>query len=647
MSAESIVVGSIQRNIAARLKQQRLGSFAAILGDPRNAPRIERTFLFAILGITAILYAWNLDMNGWANPYYSAAAQAGAADWKAWFFGSADAGNLVTIDKTPLSVWVMGLSVRIFGLSSWSILLPQVCMGIATTWLIYKIIRTNHSAAPALFGAAVYASIPVVVLMSRFNNPEPLMGLLVVASVYCTVKAIGNGRWRWFLFAGALLGFAVMAKQVQALFVVPSLIIGVAVTGSGSLKRRAVRLAGALGMLLVTGGWWMVAVELTPASQRPYVGGSAGNSALQLTTGYNGLARFAQFTNQDGVAVPSESASLFGTFKAGLARLFSADFAPEAGWLLFPSLACAVVILVLKGASGPQRYSPTALIASTWLLTVVAVLTMAGTMVHSYYTFSFAAPMAVVLPLGLLQLWNARGRPVSRLMGSVVIGATGYLASRILEYSHSWPPGWQLAVPATAVVAGVLWWLPINRKIAILLPVAASLLIGPAMTNLYTINTPQGGTNPLSGPSSAVEGSLSKRFEAALRGEDLRSLHLAFGAPPSPELVQRLGGIDGPAVTWAAMTVTAQNAALYQLESRRPVAALGGWLGLDPAPTLDQFKKLAAEGRIGLFIDQPELLREQAMGRETEKIVEWIRAHFVAVEVGEQVVYDMRSIPLP
>jgi 4-amino-4-deoxy-L-arabinose transferase-like glycosyltransferase len=600
------------------------------------------------LAITAILYLWNLERNGWANPYYSAAAQAGASDWKAWFFGAADAGNLITVDKTPLSVWVMGLSVRAFGLSSWSILLPQVCMGIATTWLIYKIIRRSYGAYVALFGAAIYASTPVVVLMSRFNNPEAIMGLLVVGAVYFTVRALEDGRWRWFLIAGTLLGCAFMAKQVQALFVLPSLILGGAVAGSGSLRGRAVHLAGALGMLVIAGGWWMVVVELTPYSHRPYIGGSSGNSALQLTTGYNGLARFAQFTNQGGVAVPSESPSLFGTFKAGLARLFSADFAPEAAWLLFPSLACAMVLLVLRDPSARPRYSPLMLVASTWLLTVVGVLTMAGTMVHSYYTFSFAAPMAIVLPLGLQQLWKSRSRPVTRLLGSVVVCATGYLASRILEYSNSWPPGWQLVVPATAAVAGMLWWLPtVNRKLAILLPVAASLLIGPVMTNLYTINAPQGGTNPLSGPPSAVEGSLSKRFEAARSDEDLRSLHLAFGAQPSPELVQLLEGIDSATVTWAGMTVTAQNAALYQLESRRPVAALGGWLGLDAAPTLDQFKEMVGEGRIGIFIDQPELLREQAIGRETGRIVEWIRAHFAAAKVGPHVIYDLRTSPLP
>ncbi|WAJ31726.1 glycosyltransferase family 39 protein [Arthrobacter sp. FX8] len=603
--------------------------------------RREGAALGVLLLATAVLYLWRLDANGWANPYYSAAAQAGAMDWTAWFYGSADAGNLVTVDKTPLSVWIMGLSVRLFGLSSWSILLPQTLMGVTTTWLIYKTIRTTSTPHVALLGAAVYATTPVVVLMSRFNNPEPLMGLLVVAAVYFAVKAIEDGRWRWFLLCGAALGFGFMAKQIQALLVVPSLILAVLFLGTSPLGARIMRLVGAFAVLLVTAGWWVLIVELVPASQRPYIGGSANNSALQLTMGYNGIGRFAQFTNHDGVPVPSESQSLPNTIIAGFSRLFSADFAPEAAWLLFPSLACALVLLVLRDPSSRQKTSATALIASTWLITVVGVLAMAGTMVHSYYTFSFAAPMAIVLPLGLRQLWTSRHRLVSRAIGSVVIAATGYLASKILEYSHDWPPGWQLLLPVGCFAASLLWLLPQGKtRMAILLPVALSLLMGPAVTNLYTVSTPQGGTNPLSGPPSAFDGSLSKRFEAARQGEDLRSLHLAFGAPPNPELVQLLRANTGDE-TWAAMTVTAQNAALYQLESRRPVAALGGWLGLDPTPTLEVFQNLVAQGHIGYFIDQPGLLAEQKVGKEAETILQWIHENFIPTKLGAETIYDL------
>lgn len=607
----------------------------------RNSRFAEPASLAVLLSVTALLYTWRLDQNGWSNPYYSAAAQSGATSWIAWLYGSADAGNLVTIDKTPMSVWIMALSVRLFGLSSWSILLPQALMGVTATWLVYKTIRTTSTPHVAFLGAAVYATTPVVVLMSRFNNPEPLMGLLVVAAVYFAVRAIADDRWRWFLLCGAALGFAFMAKQIQALLVVPSLILAVLFLGTSPLGRRMIRLVGAFAMLLVTAGWWVALVELVPASQRPYIGSSANNSALQLTTGYNGLARFAQFTNQDGVAVAGEQQSLLSTFIAGFSRLFNADFAPEAAWLLFPALACAVVLLALRDPTVRQRYSPIALIGSTWLITVVGVLSLAGTMVHSYYTFSFAAPMAVVLSLGLHQLWKGRYRPVTRVIGSVVIAATGYLAHKILEYSNEWPPGWHLLLPAASVLASLLWLMPSGKpKMAILLPVALSLLMGPAMCSLYTVNTPQSGTNPLSGPPSSFDGSLSKRFEAARQGADLRSLQLAFGSPPSQELVRMLRG-DKPKETWAAMTVTAQNAALYQLESGRPVAALGGWLGLDSVPTLGEFKELVAEGRIGYFIDQPELLKMQKVGNETAAIVKWIRESYAQTTVGSETVYDL------
>lgn len=619
-----------------------------LLGHLKNAGHShfrERSALVVLLGLTAFMYLWRLDENGWANPYYSAAAQSGAADWKAWFFGSADAGGLITIDKTPLSVWVIGLSVRAFGLNSWSILLPQVLMGVVTTWLIYKIIRNSHGAAAALFGAAIYASMPVVVLMSRFNNPEPLMGLLMVAAVYFAIKAIEKDRWHWFLVCGAALGFAFMAKQVQAFLVLPGIVFGVLLFGSGPVRRRINRLLGAMGMLVATGGWWIAVVDLWPATQRPYMGGSAGNSALQLTTGYNGLARFLRFSNEGGAPVSAESQSPLEALRGGLSRLFNADFAQEAAWFIFPSLACAVILLILRQPSERSKSSPLAVISSAWFLTVVGVLTFAGTMVHTYYTYSLAAPMALVIPLGFSMLWKGRQRPVTRLIGSAVILSSGYLASQILDYSDSWPPGWHAAILAAGAAAGVLWGLPAMRMEAtVLLPVAVSILMGPVMTDLYTINTPQAGTNPLSGPPSNVIGSLSQKFMAARDGKDLRTLQIAFGAPPDAALVQAMGA-NTEVQTWAAVTVTGETAALYQLDSRKPVAALGGWLGLDPAPTLDRFKALVAEGRIGLFIDQPELLDRQTVGDETTKVVEWVRDNFVPERIGSQTVYDLRQRP--
>ncbi len=295
---------------------------------PEEDERWERPALLAFLTATAVLFLWGLDANGWANPYYSAAAQAGSQDWKAFFFGSLETGNLITVDKTPLSLWVMSLSVRLFGLSSWSILVPQALMGVATSFLIYRIIRGGFGPRTALFGAAVYATTPVVFLMSRFNNPEPLMGLLTVASVSMTLKAMESARLRKFALGGLFLGLAFMAKQVQALLVLPALCLTVLAFGNGGISQRIRQLLVAGGTLLATGAAWLVTVDLFPSEHRPYIGGSVNNSAIELTMDYNGLARFVEIPmNAQGDRASNaknDAVELVG----GLPRLLNGNFCP-------------------------------------------------------------------------------------------------------------------------------------------------------------------------------------------------------------------------------------------------------------------------------------------------------------------------------
>lgn len=85
----------------------------------------ESAPLLGLLALTAALYLWALSRNGWANQYYAAAEQAGSHSWKAFLFGSLDASNYITVDKPPASLWLMELSSRAFGFSSFSMLLPQ------------------------------------------------------------------------------------------------------------------------------------------------------------------------------------------------------------------------------------------------------------------------------------------------------------------------------------------------------------------------------------------------------------------------------------------------------------------------------------------------------------------------------------------
>ena len=169
-----------------------------------------------------MLYLWGLGASGWANSFYSAAAQAGSASWKALFFGSSDAANSITVDKPPAALWIMALSVRIFGLSSWSMLVPQALEGVAAVGLLYPTVRRTSGPAAGLLAGAVLATTPVAALMFRFNNPDALLVLLMVAGAYCLVRALETASTRWLVLVGVLTGFGFLTKMLQALLVVPA-----------------------------------------------------------------------------------------------------------------------------------------------------------------------------------------------------------------------------------------------------------------------------------------------------------------------------------------------------------------------------------------------------------------------------------------
>src|SRR5436305_5243135 len=184
-------------------------------------PPWARPALLALLGATALLYLWGLGASGWANAFYSAAAQAGSKSWTAMFFGSSDASNFITVDKAPAAVWVMDVSVRLFGLNPWSILVPEALAGVASVGLLYATVRRAARPGAGLLAGAVLAATPAAALMFRFNNPDALLALLLIGSAYAVTRAVETGRTRWLVLAGTLVGFGFLAKMLQALLVLP------------------------------------------------------------------------------------------------------------------------------------------------------------------------------------------------------------------------------------------------------------------------------------------------------------------------------------------------------------------------------------------------------------------------------------------
>ena len=367
-------------------------------------PRWARPGLLALLAGTAVLYLWGLGSSGWANSYYAAAAQAGTQDWKAWLFGSLDAGNAITVDKPPAAMWVMGLSGRLFGFNAFTMLLPQALMGVAAVAVLYFTVKRSSGPGAGLIAGAVLALTPVATLMFRYNNPDALLVLLLVVAAYCTVRAIENGSTRWMALTGCVVGFAFLTKMLQAFLIVPGLALAFLVAAPiGMWKRLGALLVGGATMV-VSAGWYIALVSLWPADSRPYIAGSTDNSLLQLALGYNGIQRIAG--GEGGMAAAPVVAmvlavrggNMFFGGEPGIGRMFGPSFGTEASWLL-----PAALIGLLAGLWLTWRTARTGqvraglLLWGGWLLVTGAVFSFMDGTVHPYYTVALAPAIAALV----------------------------------------------------------------------------------------------------------------------------------------------------------------------------------------------------------------------------------------------------------
>jgi 4-amino-4-deoxy-L-arabinose transferase-like glycosyltransferase len=478
-----------------------------LLRGPESDPRWARPALLGLLALTALLYLWDLTRNGWANDFYSAAVQAGTKSWKAFFFGSFDSSNFITVDKTPASLWVMELSGRVFGFSQWSMLVPQALEGVASVAVLYAAVRRWFGPAAGLIAGLVLALTPVAALMFRFNNPDALLVLLMTAAAYALVRAIENGRTRWLVFCGVLLGFAFLTKMLQAFLVVPG--FAVAYLWAGPPRRLLRRLWQTVLMgagIIVGAGWWVLIAELTPAADRPYFGGSTDNNILQLAIGYNGLGRLTG--NETGSVGGGPGGTGWGG-ATGLVRLFQTEFGGQISWLLPAALICLGAMLwVSRRAARTDRIRAAALLWGGWVIVTGLVFSYMAGIIHPYYMIALAPGIGALVGIGAVALWDKRLGWAGRAVVAATVLVTAVWSYVLLDRTPDWLPWLRWVVllagvlGACAVLAG--GWLASWRRL-VLLPVGLAMvagLAGPAAYTLDTVNTAHTGAIPSAGPET-------------------------------------------------------------------------------------------------------------------------------------------------
>ncbi|MFJ8931902.1 glycosyltransferase family 39 protein [Streptomyces sp. NPDC102364] len=475
-------------------------------GRPED-PRWARPAFLGMLLVIAAAYFWNLSASGYANSFYSAAAQAGSESWKAFFFGSSDAANAITVDKPPAALWPMGLSVRLFGLNSWAILAPQVLMALATAGVLYGAVRRRFSAAAGLIAMVVLATTPVAALMFRFNNPDALLALLMTVTVYCVVRAMEHGRTKWLIWAGVAVGLAFLTKTLQAFLILPPLAILYAVFAPVRVRKRFGQLALSAVAMIVAGGWWVAIVELWPASSRPYIGGSQNNSFLELTFGYNGLGRI----NGEEAGSVGGGGGVGGTGQwgeTGLTRMFNSEIGSQISWLIPAALILFVAGVVLTWKAKRTDTARAAFLAwgGSLLMTGLVFSFMAG-IFHQYYTVALAPYIAAVIGMGATVLWEERSRITASATLGVSVAATAVWGYVLLGRTSDYLPWLRWAVLIGGLVAGLglAFVGRFNRRLALSaagLGLVASLAAPTAYT-ISTLNTGHTGSIVTAGPSGA------------------------------------------------------------------------------------------------------------------------------------------------
>ncbi len=567
----------VQRGRAARLLRGRPG-------DPAWA----RPALLGLLLATAVLYLAGLSRSGYANEFYAAAVQAGTKSWKAFLFGSLDSSNFITVDKTPASLWVMELSGRAFGFSSWSLLVPQALEGVAAVGVLYATVRRWSGPAAGLIAGAALALTPVATLMFRFDNPDALLVLVMTLAAYTITRAVESGLTRWVALTGALLGLGYLTKMLQAFLVLPAFALVYLWAGPPALGKRLWQLLAGLAALVAAAGWWVAIDLLTPAADRPYVGGSTDNNILQLTFGYNGLGRLTGSESSAGGGTAGRLAegaarlggsaaraggapsggggggSLFGG-ATGITRLFRSDMGSQISWLI-PAALIALAALAWLSWRSPRtdKTRAAALLWGGWLVVTGVVFSYMSGIIHPYYTVALAPAIAALAGIGAVALWRIRSTWAARVILASTLLITAAWAWVLLDRSAGWFPWLRVAIAIAAAAAAALILAGPSlrpatargRAVLAIAPLSLALIAGlggPLAYSIDTAATAHTGSIPTAGPSGAgsaggpggglpAAGTFPGRAGSSGTGQSAAGAAPASGTAPSSGSAPSSGG---------------------------------------------------------------------------------------------------------
>jgi 4-amino-4-deoxy-L-arabinose transferase-like glycosyltransferase len=577
--------------------------------------RLHHLALAGVLVIAAVLDTHRLSQNGYGNIFYSAGDKSMLRSLHNFFFVSFDPGGLITVDKPPLALWLQALSARLFGFTPLSLLLPEAIIGVLSVALLYRVLARRLGGWAGVAGALALAVFPSFVAITRTNNVDALLILLMILSCDAALSACESGRWRTLLWSGALVGLAFNTKTLAAYLIVPGIALGYLLCAPGAWSRRLVQLLAAGAVMVLVSAAWMAVVELTPASKRPFVGSSTNNSETGLTFSYNGFGRVGGQTGGPGQipvgagGVGKRVAAGAGTGGAGTGanavhtskapappptflpngrernpiafggpvgplRLFGKGLGDQGAWLLpFALIGLLGLAALVLGRRRERRDPRLALliVLGGWLLVEAAVLSLSKGIVHPYYISALGPGVAAMFGAGTYAFAQfAKRRDWRLFLLLAAVAATVPVQLHLLHKAHymAWftAPLILAAALSLALVAALAL---LRRELApaALVLVLGALAIAPGVYSASNWLAPVQSTFPAAGPRAA----------AGPGGYGVNEEHVNVDRA----LLRYVEG-HGAGTRWSVLA-DASNTASPMILLGGEAGSLGGFSGTDPA----------------------------------------------------------------
>jgi len=606
----------------------------------------RRLALAGVMLISIFMNFYQLGQNGFGNLYYASAIRSMLDSWHNFFFVSFDPGGFVSIDKPPLGFWLQTASAKIFGFTPFSIFLPQALAGVLSVLLLYYLVRRHFGVVAGLLAALALAISPISVLTNRNNTIDSTLVLVMLLGAWAVLRAAESGKLRWLLLCAVFVGLGFNIKMLEAYLVVPAYGLLYLLAAPRSIWARIGHLALAALLMLTISLSWAVAVDLTPAANRPYVGSSQNNSEISLSLGYNGIQRLiGQFgfggsnagsstngnttrqfqppstsngtstgnfpqTGAGGTGQPPQgvggsngggggSSGMFNTGNPGLLRLFNEPLGGQIVWLL-PMALLGILALAWQGRPRlrENRKQQSLILWGTWLLTMAIFFNIA-TFFHQYYLSTFAPAICALFGIGVVVMWQ----DYRSLDKSGSYGWRGWLLPlalllTALEQIHIIisNPTWGMwlipliAIPC-AIAAVILFAARLVPRFRLHARVLASglgvallaLMLTSAVWSTIPVLADETASLPVAGASG----------QSTFGARGMSSIETA--------LISYLQAHKGNAKYLVAVA-SSNEADSIILETNQPVMALGGFSGSDPILTTSQLAALVKSGTVRYFL---------------------------------------------